>query len=142
LQLTLQKSKLLLVFLCYTLFWLSMAIIRITWKIYKPFIITSNSIKTTNKLINLSRLESASLMYHHAKYNACLDKKQKLREHMGWPLMFWWGLAHLFSFLCCVGCFFLLCFCLSACAQCCHWLWIVHSWLSFRFFLRRVLRYQ
>jgi hypothetical protein len=34
----------------------------------------------------MSMFESACLMYHHAKYNECLNKKQKLRVFPKLPL--------------------------------------------------------
>ena len=52
-----------------------------TPKVQAPF-----GVSLLHSFYNLSRLESASLMYHHAKYNECLNKKQKLRVFPKLPL--------------------------------------------------------
>jgi hypothetical protein len=56
------------------LFFIQMFVTINTPKVQAPF-----GVSLLHSFYNLSRLESASLMYHHAKYNECLNKKQKLR---------------------------------------------------------------
>jgi hypothetical protein len=64
-----------------------------------------------------------------------MDWLYNLHEHLGSPPDFGGvRVAHLFRFLWCVAVFHLSSSC-SLFAQCCQCLWIVHSWLSLRFYL-------